>query len=395
MPDASPPQPKSTRYHSLDLWRGIACLMIVVSHGIKTITDEQWAAGIKSPLAWFLFKIAANLYIGVPLFFVISGYCIAATAESTLRKGGSVGVYFQRRLRRIFPPYWVIFGISLVLVSAVAALGHGALFTEGDNQIPHPRELSILQWIGSVSLTEIWRHHLTGGESHLFFGPSWTLCYEEQFYAVCGLIMFLAPRRLWASLTLVSVATLVAGTAAELFHLPLGGFFFDGRWLIFASGLLVYYHVNHASPGARRALFAGLAVAVVLGLGVRYGLLQRTGTKEQKLLAFEIVIGGIFGLALILLHASDRTIARLSILRPLQFCGEMCYSLYLVHWPVTVFLTHLLDGLGVKGIWPVWAITVPVSLVASIVAARIFYHLVEKRFLNAPVADAAPAGAAA
>jgi len=79
------------------------------------------------------------------------------------------------------------------------------------------------------------------------------------------------------------------------------------------------------------------------------------------------------------------------VLRPVRFCGEMCYSLYLVHWPVTTFVTHGLDALGVKGVWPVLAVTVPVATGLSIALASLFYQHVERRFLNAPATGEAGA----
>ncbi len=167
----------------------------------------------------------------------------------------------------------------------------------------------------------------------------------------------------------------------------LRGFFFDGRWLIFASGLLVYYHLNAASPRGRRVVLGALALSVVLGMVLRYGLMRHVADKEQKLLVFEVVVGCAFGLLLIYLHRWDTRLAGLRALRPIRFCGEMCYSLYLVHWPVTTLVSHGFDELGVKGVWPVFLVTVPVATGLSIALSRVFYHLVEKRFLNPPVAE--------
>jgi peptidoglycan/LPS O-acetylase OafA/YrhL len=368
--------------------------MIVVSHAWKTVTDEQWAAAIVSPAVWALWKIRSNLYVGVPLFFVISGYCIAATAEGTLRKGGSVATYFRRRLHRIFPPYWAICAICVVLVVGASALGFGRLLTEGDNRFPYPTDLTALQWLGNVSLTEVWRYHVTGSGSAgelLFFGPSWTLGYEEQFYAVCGLLLWLAPRRFWAGILGVSGATLAAGALAGVLGVSIEGFFFDGRWLIFAAGLLVYYHLNHASPRGRRLLFAALVLAFLAAAAVRYGVMARSANRDQKVLVFEIVVGCAFGLGLILLHPWDARLADLPALRPIRFCGEMCYSLYLVHWPVVTLLSHWLDAHGIRDVALVTLVSVPLAMAVSVALARVFYLLVERRFLNvaAPPSPAA------
>src|SRR5437867_860676 len=72
-------KPRSSRYQSLDLWRGAACLMLVVYHASFFVSTElrlwdlsAWTSGDAA------IKAAQLMWIGVPLFFVVSGFCIAA-----------------------------------------------------------------------------------------------------------------------------------------------------------------------------------------------------------------------------------------------------------------------------------------------------------------------------
>src|SRR5436305_8136800 len=72
------------RFDMIDAWRGLAALAVVVHH------------------------VTGKIFIGGPaviLFFVISGYCITASAESCLRKGRGFSHFMWRRVRRIYPPY--------------------------------------------------------------------------------------------------------------------------------------------------------------------------------------------------------------------------------------------------------------------------------------------------
>src|SRR2546423_626648 len=76
------PAPRNPRYISLDIWRGAACLAVVLSHsmiylGAQTLSNrgDQIIAALGRLGGW-----------GVWLFFVISGYCIAATSDSTRRQ---------------------------------------------------------------------------------------------------------------------------------------------------------------------------------------------------------------------------------------------------------------------------------------------------------------------
>src|SRR5438128_7492185 len=112
------PLPRSPRYRSLDTWRGAACLMIVLIHAANGLDLEELRAspqtGWASSLVAFLLS---RMGVGVTIFFVISGYCISATADSNRRSGAGCGQYFVRRIRRIFPPYWAILLICLASVA--------------------------------------------------------------------------------------------------------------------------------------------------------------------------------------------------------------------------------------------------------------------------------------
>src|SRR5262249_34134627 len=72
--------PRCPRYQSLDAWRGVACLMVVVYHA--TIITHDTRPQSSSGLAHNIITQAHLLNAGVPMFFVISGYCISAAADS-------------------------------------------------------------------------------------------------------------------------------------------------------------------------------------------------------------------------------------------------------------------------------------------------------------------------
>src|SRR6185436_9334976 len=103
--------PRNPRYQSLDFWRGVACLSVVIFHSSYYASTEQ-----EGPALVWLMKVIGMFWLGVPIFFVISGYCIAATADRGRQIPASLGAYFQRRFRRIFPPYWIFLGASVLLV---------------------------------------------------------------------------------------------------------------------------------------------------------------------------------------------------------------------------------------------------------------------------------------
>jgi peptidoglycan/LPS O-acetylase OafA/YrhL len=101
-PTRSPPLPipRSPRYAALDFWRGLACLFVVVLHSAHYVYE---ALPTIDPVGKVILLIISKMGVGVPMFFVISGYCIAATCDSARRKQYSPGSYFYRRFRRILP----------------------------------------------------------------------------------------------------------------------------------------------------------------------------------------------------------------------------------------------------------------------------------------------------
>src|SRR5436853_4616815 len=87
------------RFETLDHWRGIACLFVIVYHA--TIVYTSTTASTAPAAGWLgeLLALTHHLNIGVALFFVISGYCIAAAADGARRRNSGIGQYFIRRFR--------------------------------------------------------------------------------------------------------------------------------------------------------------------------------------------------------------------------------------------------------------------------------------------------------
>jgi peptidoglycan/LPS O-acetylase OafA/YrhL len=359
-----PSTAQSARYQSLDLWRGVACLSVIVYH--STLYTEGR-----------LSTIGALGQHGVTIFFVISGYCIAAAAD----RAGCVRQYFVRRLRRIFPPYWAVLALTgaLSVVLSVFALD-GLLSTPVPphrplSDIPSPSALSWSQWLGTLTLIEAWRPWLGGDATRWLVGHAWTLAYEEQFYAVFGILVWLTPRRQARAVSLISAGVLALPYAVVLTGIPFPtGFFFDGAWLLFAAGTAVFY-MRESPPARVAATMAALTlITAVLAPWLRV----------------ELLIAGTFAVILIALRPHDGRIMAWP-LTPLYACGVRCYSVYLVHWPITKLLSHGIAALGLAGPGATLFITIPVCIAGSLIAAWRFHASIERRFLNvrsAPIPNA-------
>ena len=376
---------KDLRYYSLDFWRGVACLMVAFVHSTAYITENpaHVSGGFVSRK---IFSLLGQGFAGVPIFFVISGYCIAAACESAMNKKLPTKQFFFRRFKRIFPPYWAVL-LGLVALHLGFQFFRGANYLVDDiAPMSKPTDLSVVQWLGTITLTEGWRDNLFGDPSRLFLTPAWSLCYEEQFYFVCGMAMLFGRKWFYRLMAWLSVAVLaVAVINNSVVALPINGFFFDGRWLMFAAGVLVFYVLQFGTERSRKQAIYLLAFAFCAALAYWYR--QHTAKTQQMFyitMARQMFCCFPVAILLIVLFKHDRRIYESRLLRPLTLCGVMCYSVYLVHIPVEKIMTQFFYRAGLQGDWSTLLISIPISILMAVLVAWGFYFLVERRFLNTP-----------
>jgi peptidoglycan/LPS O-acetylase OafA/YrhL len=343
--------------------------MVVVYHA--TIITHDTRTEPTSGLASWLITHAHRLNMGVPMFFVISGYCISAAADAARRRDRRVRTYFWRRFRRIFPPLWAMIGLGVVLF---LVLDYG-LWPEILSGQPWPQLrpwwYSGRQWLGNLTLTETWLPYLVGGSRGHFPGQAWTLCYEEQFYALTGLILLLAPRRFFAAGLALSTGVVIAAVACRRQNIATDGYFFDGSWLTFAAGMLVYYRANYAGTMGRWAVAGTLAAGAGLAVG---GVVEVPGGE----IAFP------FALLLVLAHRFDAWTSGARLFVPFTFCGQMCYSLYLIHQLPVKAISNGFHRAGIVSETETLLITAPLCVAVSVTLGWCFFLAVERRFLNSP-----------
>jgi peptidoglycan/LPS O-acetylase OafA/YrhL len=420
IPESATPAPRdsrSLRYDSLTFWRGIACLLVVIYHSIL-----YWPISNQN----FVFGLLRQLWIGVPVFFVISGYCITASADALGRRPVPVTMFFWRRFRRIFPPYWIWLGIMVIAVYWVETFVGPGFFRCAN--VPPLQEMTKWRWLGNITLTEMWRTHVTGEPpTAIFWGPGWTLCYEEQFYVVMGLILLFARRFLFRAAALISAVVIAGPFFISQYDQKTYGTFLNCLWLAFAAGVLAYYALNYADLNQRNRcclLLIASAVCVVadprlpsfldgkwilalcgvgayyvwkhcsprwrclvtvpLAIGLWYAFTMRDSlfrrimpdTGEHCFVAF------LFAFLIIVLKKWDDSINRSKALAPVRRCGEMCYSIYLVHWPVVVLAANGFHVWGVTSPAAALFIAVPSCVAVTLAIALVFHRFVERPFWN-------------
>ena len=307
-------------------------------------------------------------YVGVDVFFVISGYLISSLLLKQIGSGTfSLKRFYARRYRRIVPALIVM----LTVTSVAAYIYFFPLELKGFAQ-------SELGAIFSVSNIVLWK------QAGYFDGPArlkpllhtWSLGVEEQFYIVFPLVLMAICRwgrsRLktivWAlTIALFLLAWYWTGVAqsAAFYLAPLRA------WEFLFGTLLALKAVPTLDESWKRNLGAGAGLLLILAANVRF---QET-TKFPGFAALWPCLGA----ALIIAAGETGTsvVGELLAWAPVRWIGLISYSLYLWHWPIQVFQTT--DSLLVPERYPLWASQVAVILV-SVAVAAISWRFVEQPF---------------
>ena len=349
-------KPAATIPHlpALDGLRGLAVLGVLLFHADKLLVGG---------------------YLGVDLFFVLSGYLITSilTAEYGATAKLDLGRFWVRRARRLFP----------ALLSLMPAIALYARF------IAKPQELTGLRRDGLATLAYVanWRA-IFAQRSYwdLFAAPSplehtWSLAIEEQFYVLWPLIVlgvFRASRGNRRALLVVSVALAALSAAAML-------------WLYDPENTSRAY-LGTDTRGASILVGAALASALsparpfedvravrtldVLGLGACVGLaVAWRGLEGQSRFLYH---GGFWltelaVLVLIACAVQDRRslVARALAFRPFVWAGLISYGVYLWHWPIFTVLTQ--ERVHQTG----WRLTL-LRFAVTLGVAFVSYHLLEQ-----------------
>lgn len=271
-------------------------------------------------------------FVGVDVFFVISGYLIAGLIQGEIDRGDfSLARFYARRVRRIFP--------ALFAMLAVVTVAAFVWFFPVD-LVRYARSLFATALFAANF--EFWRE---SGYFDTFANQKpllhlWSIAVEEQFYLLFPALLLLlrraAPRARIAAIAAVFAASFALSTwgvtaagVATFYLLP------TRAWELMAGALLALGAV--ARPKSR-------AVAELLSAS---GLLLIAGSvafiTPQTPFPGPAALAPCLGAALVI-HAGDpqKTLAgRILARRPLVFAGLISYSLYLWHWPVFVFATYV------------------------------------------------------
>jgi peptidoglycan/LPS O-acetylase OafA/YrhL len=270
-------------------------------------------------------------YIGVDVFFVISGFLITSIiVEEQLAGRFSIATFYERRARRILP---ALFFVMLVCVPV------GWVWMLPDELASFGQSLVSVSLF--VSNLLFWRtsgyFDLAADEKPLLH--TWSLGVEEQFYVVFPLLIIICwrfgIRRLATLLLLTGIASFLTSDWMLTKH-AVGSFFLapTRAWELFAGSLLSVANLSHTpreKPSkVMRDSLGALGLLCILIPIFLYGV----STPYPGRYALPPVIGTLLMLAF---ATSDTIVGKVLSVRPLLWLGSISYSAYLWHQPLFAF----------------------------------------------------------
>lgn len=300
----------------VDGLRGIAALIVCANHLLGR-TDLHW--------------LGNRGYLGVAIFFVLSGFVIAMVVGNSKISAGYLGRFALRRSLRLDPPYWASIAVAIGLMLLAERMGV-------DKDLPSAPD---------ILLNMFYLQDLAGAQS--IADVYWTLCLEVQFYLTLILI-------LWARVPRILLSALLGWSLLEhasVVNVAPRGLFVP-YWFGFSAGVLAYW----TSVGRTKPLVLGVALLAIGAFSI--------GAHGDWNVVTVLTAGSLYAA-----HRWKRMQSWLSQ-APFQFFGRISYSLYLFHgligWSTQSF------AMGRTNQW----VALAIGFTASVLSAWGAYLLLER-----------------
>lgn len=324
----------------IDGLRAVAILSVLLFHA-----DVAWIPGG---------------FLGVDVFFVISGFLITGLIRKDVAAGSlSFSAFYTRRARRLFPA--LLGTVVLTFLAATLIYPPDLLIETASSSIAALFSLSnVYFWLDSGYF-----------DSESVLKPllhTWSLSVEEQFYLVWPAILVLTLRRSAITAAIVLGAASIAAVVAGLLILPdhSGAVFYLTPFRVFEFALGAGVTFLRSRPITR-----GLSEATC-GIGLLLIAISVFVFDEATPFALNGLLPSV-GAGLVIFGGAGSAIGGLLRNRVPVWIGRVSYSTYLVHWPIVVFFRFLIDR-------PFSPLEQAGLVAAALAAGAVMFSLVEERF---------------
>lgn len=301
-------------------------------------------------------------FIGVDIFFVISGYLIMGQIYSKIQQNAfSISNFYVKRFKRLFPAFF-----ATVSVSSFFAFSYFL-----------PGEFSKYAWslISSCLYVSNFYFYTKSGyfDSELQGSPllhTWSLSVEEQFYAFMPVIMMLAYGA-YKRFSIAILSTIGALSFIGCVYLTQSdvsfAFFasFTRFWQFILGGVIAIYGLHFKNHRTLCELLTTIGVITLLA--------SCFFLTHDEFPGIKAVIPTLATVAVLTFSRKGLFIYRLLSVKPAEFIGNISYSLYLWHWPVIIFYQLYLEN-------ELKALDKVIVLILSILLGVLSYYFVEQRF---------------
>lgn len=307
-------------------------------------------------------------FVGVDVFFVISGYLMCSLIADEIARGKfSLLGFYERRIRRIFPALFAMM-LTCAVVAWFAFMPQELLY--------FARSMSAASLVTSnIQLAKEAGYFDIGAQMKPLL-HTWSLAVEEQFYIAFPLVMILlrriAPRQI-IPITLVVLAASFAAGIGVLNRNPTAAFYLSQYriWELLIGGVLGLRAIPEMRGETGRQVLAATGLLLI-------GTAVFTFTEKTTFPGFAALLPCLGAACIIHARAGNGMVGRFLALRPMVFVGLISYSLYLWHWPIIVFARYFTG----HELTPALRLVV---IFASLLVAVASWHFVERPFRRSRV----------
>jgi len=364
------------RTKELDGLRGMAVILVMALHIFKR-ANIFTANGILH----FITTLTFTGWVGVDIFFVLSGFLITSILLKTKEKAEYFKNFYARRSLRIFPLYFICVAVILFFIPILDPV----FVPEIQRVIPFLL-LSQQNWIIL----------LPGRSLTLYLSVTWSLAIEEQFYLVWPAAVYFLRKQ---TLVKLSLGVIVLSILARIFGVLFWGnitqaanFFFYNTFtrfeqLIFGALLAVAFTDTRWKDWLRTVSLPVFIVSFIAFLALCVASLP--GVPHPIYDNYPLTLAGytvtsLFSAALIaylMLSHKKTVLHKFFQNKILTFFGKHSYAMYLLHMPFALILLDFFWQDGYRG-WQIYVIYIASVFGATILASLLTWHIFEKHILD-------------